>query len=66
MKTQSYENQIAQQSKGLFNPHLYNINEPVLVAYDNEGRPKYEKPIPVQPQTNIWSPLYPFFPTYSK
>ena len=66
MKKQSYQQQIAQQSKGLLNPHLYNPNEPVLVGYDGYGKPIYEKPAPAPIQLNTWSPLYSFFPTYSK
>ena len=63
---QSYEKQLAQQTKGLFNSHLYNPDDPVLVGYDGQGKPVYSKPTPATPQPNTWSPLYSFFPLYSK
>ena len=52
----NFSKQLAQQTKGLFNSHLYNSNEPHLDGFNKNGEPVYTKPMPTQ--NLIWSPLY--------
>ena len=51
-----FNKQLAQQSKGLFNNHLYNTNEPQFAGYNNKGQEIYTKPMPTS--NLVWSPLY--------